>query len=153
MSGACTVRPAAVGDLLACAAIINDYIDATEWLPRTITREQIEAAFAPDALTRRRIWVADCGGTIEGYASLDPAENFLHALYLRPQIQRRGVGKALLNEVKAACPAGFTLKAWEPNADAMRFYKREGLVEVPEGLDTATEEGVPTHLFRWEGQA
>ncbi|WP_420407111.1 GNAT family N-acetyltransferase [Hoeflea sp.] len=148
-----SVRPATASDLPACAGIINDYIDATPWLPRTITREALEELFTPALLESRIVLVADNDNAIAGYASLDDKAGFLHALYLRPEARRRGVGKALLDATKAARPRGFELTVFEPNTDALRFYLREGLIEVPEGRETDTEENVPTLLMRWKGNA
>lgn len=145
------VRRAAAPDLSACAAIINDYMDATDWLPRTVDRKTIEEMFAPALLNKRTIFVAEDGDAIIGYLSMDHEAGFIHALYLRPHAQNMGLGKALLDAAKDARPQGFELTVFEPNADAMRFYLREGLVEVPEGRKDDTEEGVPTVLMRWQG--
>lgn len=145
------VRPATSADLPACAEIINSYIDDTEWLPRTISREDLEALFAPELLNQRTVLVAERDGEIVGYASLDTEAGFLPALYLKPGVRGAGLGKALLDAVKSARPNGFELTVFEPNKDAMRFYIREGLIEVPYGRKTDTEEGVPTLLMRWPG--
>ncbi|WP_161784951.1 GNAT family N-acetyltransferase [Hoeflea sp. BAL378] len=145
------VRRAAAQDLPACAAIINDYMDATDWLPRTIDRKAIEEMFAPELLNKRTILVAEDGDAIIGYLSMDHQAGFIHALYLRPHAQGKGLGKALLDAAKDARPQGFELTVFEPNAEAMRFYIREGLVEVPEGRNDKTPEGVPTLLMRWQG--
>ncbi|MDP2118797.1 MAG: GNAT family N-acetyltransferase [Hoeflea sp.] len=147
------VRRAAARDLPACAAIINAYIDATDWLPRTIDKDALEAVFVPALLDSRTIFVAENDGAIEGYLSMDEEAGFIHALYLSPSARGAGLGKALLDAAKHARPQGFELTVFEPNRDAVRFYAREGLVEVPEGRNEATEEGVQTLLMRWPGAA
>ncbi|MDP3527206.1 MAG: GNAT family N-acetyltransferase [Hoeflea sp.] len=147
------VRRAAAYDLPACAAIINDYIDDTEWLPRTIDRKSVEAMFVPALLDKRTIFVAENDGAIAGYLSMDEEAGFIHAIYLRPSARGAGLGKALLDTAKHARPHGFELTVFEPNRDALRFYAREGLVEIPDGRNEATEEGVPTRLLRWQGAA
>lgn len=147
------IRPANSADLSACAAIINDYIDETPWLPRTNSRQAMARMFAPELLEKRIISVAEQAGEIVGYVSTDPQAGFVHALYLRPEYCGRGLGRALLDTVKAARPQGFELTVYEPNIDAMRFYVREGLIEIPEGRKTDTEEGVPTLLMRWPGDS
>lgn len=147
------MRPARAADLNACAAIINAYIDETEWLPRTISREALEAIFAPELLDTRIVFVADLGGEIVGYASLDHENGFLPALYLKPAARGAGAGVALLDAVKAACPEGSELTVFETNTGAQRFYRREGLIELPEGRKDVTDEGVPTLRLRWPGEA
>ena len=143
------IRPAAVEDLPACAAVVNAFIDATPWLPRTLSHEEIEGHFGPDILERRRMFVADTGAAISGYMSLNPPENFLAALYLRPEARGKGIGRGMLAKAREVMPTGFTLNVWEPNSDAIRFYRREGLVEEKDGRVSETDDGVPTLLYRW----
>lgn len=145
------VRQGQVPDLPSCAAIINDYIDATEWLPRMLDRQAIADMYSPALLDKRTIFVAEDGGDVIGYLSLDHGAGFIHALYVHPATRSNGLGKALLDAAKHARPQGFDLTVFEPNADALRFYIREGLAEVPEGRNTDTDEGVPTLLMRWKG--
>ncbi|MBC7283334.1 GNAT family N-acetyltransferase [Hoeflea sp.] len=146
------VRRATVPDLPACAAIINDYMDAaTDWLPRVIDHDAIRDMYSPALLDKRTIFVAEDEDAIIGYLSMDHQAGFIHALYLRPHAQGKGLGKALLDAAKEARPQGFELTVFEPNADASRFYHREGLVEVPESRNDKTPEGVPTLLMRWQG--
>jgi putative acetyltransferase len=147
------VRRATVADLPACAAIINDYLDTTTWLPRVVDRKSIEDMFGADLLDRRTIFVVEDNGEIAGYLSMDHDAGFIPAVYLRPQARGNGLGKALLDAAKTARPQGFELTVFEPNSDALRFYKREALVEVPEGRNDDTPEGVDTLLMRWPGGA
>lgn len=144
------IRAAVAADLPACAQIINDWLDATDWLPRTRNRDQIAAMFGPDLLTRRRVLVAEEGGVVLGYLSMT-GEGDIPALYLSPAARGRGVGRRLMDRAKALSPTGITLRVWEPNSGAQRFYAREGFVEVPELRDEATEEGVPTLWLCWRG--
>lgn len=138
------VRGATLADLPACAAIINDYIDATGWLPRTAPREEIAAMFSAGLLERRRVFVADEGAGVVGYASFDEAAGFLPALYLAPAARGRGLGKALLDAVKAR--GAFDLTVWQANPAARRFYEREGLFLTGEGVGG---EGLPVWRMRW----
>ena len=146
------VRRAGAADLPACAAIINDYMDNTPWLQRVTDRQTIERMFAPDLLDRRIIFVAEEDGGVIGYMSMDHDAGFIHGLYLRPWACGGGLGKTLLDAAKHARPQGFDLEVFEPNTDALRFYLREGLVEVPEGRREVSEEGVPTLRLRWRGE-
>lgn len=140
------VRPATAADLPACAAIINAYIDATDWLPRMRPAEEIAAMFSPDLLDRRLVLIADDGG-VTGYASFDPDTRFLASLYLAPYARGRGVGKSLLDTVKTAAPKGFALTVWRPNSAARRFYEREGSRVTAEGED---HDGLPVWHMAWQ---
>ncbi|MBU4546872.1 GNAT family N-acetyltransferase [Hoeflea sp.] len=150
-SASTRVRRAVAADLPSCAAIINDYMDATTWLPRVVTREAIGEMYAPPLLDKRIILVAEDRDDVVGYLSMDHAAGFIHAIYLRPHARSTGLGKALLDAAKEARPQGFELTVFEPNTNAMRFYIREGLLEVPGGRNDDTPEGVPTLLMRWPG--
>jgi len=147
-----TLRYATAADLPVCAAIINDYIDATEWLPRTLNHADVEALFVPSLLEARTLFVAEEAGVITGYLSMSN-DGFVPALYLRPGGRGKGVGKMLLDAAKAAHPEGLELTVFERNTDALRFYEREGFHEDFSRRDTATEEGIPTLWMRWPGGA
>ncbi|MDO5630363.1 MAG: GNAT family N-acetyltransferase [Paracoccus sp. (in: a-proteobacteria)] len=140
------LRPARAEDLPGCAEIINDYIDATEWLPRSKSAEEIAAMFTPEMLDSRCLMVVDDGSRVLGYASYDRAARFLPALYLRPEVRGNGLGKLLLDAVKAEALLGFDLTVWCANPAARRFYGREGLVLTGEGTDA---DGLPVWHMHW----
>lgn len=144
-----TVRPAQPADLPACAAIINDVIDETPWLPRLKSRAEIAALFGPELLASRTLFVAEQGGAVRGYMSMTP-EGRIPALYLVPGLRGLGIGARLLAEAKARHPGGLSLTVFEPNHDARRFYAREGFAEDPAGRDDAAEEGIPILFYRWK---
>jgi putative acetyltransferase len=148
--GGLTLRYATTADLPVCADIINDYIDATEWLPRTIDHAAVEALFVPSLLETRTLFVVEEHGKITGYLSMSN-DGFVPALYLRPGARGRGLGKRLLDAAKAAHPDGLELTVFEHNIDALRFYQREGFQEDFTRRDNATEEGIPTMWMRWPG--
>ena len=86
-----------------------------------------------------RILVAEIAGKRIGFASIDEADSFLHNLFVHPQCQGQGVGKALL----ACCERYFlvapTLKCVKANEPAWRFYEAQGWTvrsesEGPDGL-------------------
>jgi len=154
-----TIRTAQAADLPACARIINDYIDATDWLPRTLPRDEIAALFGPGLLERRTIIVAEVEAEvgdgeegIVGYLSMGE-DGFMPALYVSPSARDRGIGARLVDHAKTLRPQGVELTVFEPNADAQRFYAREGFHPVPGGHVTDTEDGVPTLRLRWKAAA
>jgi ribosomal protein S18 acetylase RimI-like enzyme len=146
------IRAATVDDLPACAEIINDYIDATAWLPRTKSRAEIAGFFAPELLTSRIVLVAEIDGEVGAYLSMS-REGWVYGLYLAPHARSRGIGRMLIDRAKAVQPTQLELTVFEPNVDARRFYEREGFREVPERRDEDTDEGIPTLLMRWRGSA
>ena len=143
------VREARPADLPACAAIVNDWVDTTPWHRRTLSRADTEEMFSPALLEARTVLVAVEGERVFGYLSLDEEEAFVRGLYLTPEARGRGAGKGLLDEAKRRCPDGLELGTHEPNEGAIRFYRREGFREVPEGRKADTPEGAPELLMRW----
>ncbi|MDD9911149.1 MAG: GNAT family N-acetyltransferase [Ahrensia sp.] len=150
------IRKARPADLAACAAIVVDEITSVSYLPDPPDLAEMIDIFEKAAASGRHITVADRGGEIIGYTSTEPRADMvphLHALYLKPAHREGGVGKRLLDAVKIDWPQGFELTVFELNEDAQRLYLREGLREIPKRRDDDTEEGVPTLLMVWDGEA
>nr|WP_207018150.1 GNAT family N-acetyltransferase [Roseococcus suduntuyensis] len=97
-------------------------------------------------LPRSRVWVADDeAGLPAGFAALTPGR--LDHLYVAPGSQGRGLGDALLREVKLASPDGLTLHVFQRNAPARRFYERRGfrLIALRDGQEN--EEREPDAIY------
>jgi putative acetyltransferase len=151
MASEAVVREASAADLPACAAIINDWIDATPWLPRRLDHEAIAALFEPTLLQRRAVWVAEAAGRVVGYLSAAP-DGFVPALYLAAAARGQELGRRLLGAAKARFSGGLSLDCWVPNDAALRFYLREGFVEDEAGYRAETDDGVPTRRLRWRAE-
>ena len=135
------VRLAIPEDAAASARILNDWIDATDWMPRAHDREIIAKMIA-DGLPLRAFYVA--GEPISGYLSLQAETSFIRALYTaRPG---EGIGKALIDRAKAGRDY---LQLWthEPNGAAQRFYVREGF-NVAE-RNPSGDDGLPELRMEW----
>lgn len=68
-----------------------------------------------------------------GFASIWQADSFLHNLFVHPQHQRQGVGRALLSHCTQHFTAEPTLKCLQANASAIRFYSAHGWYVTREG--------------------
>ena len=142
------LRPATANNAPAIAAILNDWIDETPWMPRIHTPAEVEAYFRDTVLAQQLCWVGMRGTAIAGFLALDPADTLVTSLYLAPSARGAGLGKALLNRAKAECPTGLGLWTFVANTGARRFYQREGFREVAR-TDGDNEEGLPDILLRW----
>ena len=135
------VRLATAGDVPTCAAAVNDWIDATEWLARDVQPEEIERQIR-EALPDREIWVA--GDPVAGYLSFDPSTSRIGGLYIsRPG---EGLGKALMDRVKEGRDY---IQLWThlPNRQAQRFYAREGFTATGDEQDGSDD--VPEIRMEW----
>ena len=91
----------------------------------------------PEYLLTGRGIVAEDSGTVVGYAivKVDGKRAFLRDLFVEPNRQRRGIGKALF--LKALCYAlrmGVELLTLSGDPNAVAFYERMGMRKVGEEL-------------------
>lgn len=135
------IRRASSKDAAACAAIVNDWIDAKDWLPRQHSPQALEETLRA-GIPAREFWVA--GDPIQGYLSFNTEERQIMGLYTaRPG---NGVGKALMDRVKEGRD---WLQLWShaANTKAHAFYRREGFVEV--GRKERGVDGIPEIRMEW----
>ena len=136
------IRRAHAGDAGDCARIVNDWIDAVDWMPRIHSHDEF-AGFVAEAIPVREVWVV--GEPIAGYLSLNASSAQIMGLYTaRPGA---GMGKALMDRAKHGRDY---LHLWthEPNTSARRFYTREGFVELGCDADRSPE-GVTEIRMEW----
>ena len=85
------------------------------------------------------LWVAETAGRIVGFAAVDPNKEMVWALFVEPESEGSGIGRALhCHLVKWAAGQGLrrlSLRT-ESNSRAASFYRRAGWIEIgvsPEG--------------------
>ncbi|MCE7028268.1 GNAT family N-acetyltransferase [Jiella avicenniae] len=99
--------------------------------------------------------VADDGTRLGGVAfaaSSDPEKKLvvLHQLYVRPQCQRQGIGRDLLDEIVDAFPdaARIRIEVEAANEKAIRFYETHGFAEVGRTANCGAEDsGIPALVY------
>jgi putative acetyltransferase len=85
------------------------------------------------------------GGHPAGFISLVGEK--VCALFVAPERQGRGIGRALLEHIKPL-KGRLSLKVYRENKRALRFYKNCGFVAVDEEVDEYT--GCVQVLMKWE---
>lgn len=135
------VRLARPLDAAACARIVNDWIDATDWIARSHSRAEI-AGMIERGIPMREFWVG--GDPVAGYLSFDPDSLTIMGLYTANPGQ--GVGKALVDRVKEGRD---WVQLWTHalNVRAHRFYEREGFALTRDVRDGA--DGIPEWRMEW----
>ncbi|MBP0580330.1 GNAT family N-acetyltransferase [Labrys sp. LIt4] len=91
-----------------------------------------------DEVTKdERIVVAETRNQIAGFAAIYTPENFLHHLYVDPDLAGRGIGAALLGEAMKRYGLALSLKCQTLNQAARNFYRKCGWLEdgQPGGAD------------------
>jgi GNAT superfamily N-acetyltransferase len=91
--------------------------------------------------------VAVRGDRVVGMLALKPCDATLDQIFVSPNEQGQGIGKALLEAAKRAMPGGFTLRMAASNHKAGRFYEKQGMKALGEGLHPRT--GIPVHFYGW----
>lgn len=136
---------ATLADAAPLARILGDWVRETGWMPLLHSRAEDEA-FLVGMIGTHTVRVAWRGAETCGF--LGRRGGRVSALYLARGARGLGLGKALLDEVKAVEPE-IQLWTFAANPGAIAFYRREGF-EVRERTDgSGNEEGLPDLRLAW----
>jgi putative acetyltransferase len=92
------------------------------------------------------VWIAETN-EVDGFIAF--RAGWIDHLYVRPDFQRRGIGKTLLGQAMKA-HASLRLWTFQKNATAIRFYLAQGFREIERTDGSRNEEREPDILFGWE---
>lgn len=123
--------------------------------------ELIGALFSPAALKARLVrkdaefLVADDGRDIGGvgYAAMSDVMTktvMLHLLYVRPALQRQGIGRDIFAELETCFPAAeiMRLEVEPGNSGAVAFYRAHGFAEAGRNENGGPgQSGIPSLIF------
>ena len=129
------IRSIRESDLDAALAVINaaaeayrGVIPADRWrdpyMPHDELREQIADGI--------RFWVAEEDAQLLGVMGIQDKGDvaLVRHAYVRPMLQRRGVGSALLQHVTSLTPKPVLIGTWASASWAIEFYQRNGFAVV-----------------------
>ncbi len=139
------IRAAKLRDMPACAEIVNAWIDATSWMPRVHSPEEVAEFYRDTVFERFEVFVAEREEQIAGMIALAP-DNTVSALYVHDAYRGQGVGKALLDHARNEATGPVQLWTFAANRGAQAFYEREGFKEVRR-TDGDNEEHLPDILY------
>ncbi len=97
-------------------------------------------------LPAAQTWVWEENDTLLGFISVMDNQ-FVGALFVAPQALHRGIGSALLNEVKQRYPM-LSLEVYQKNGRAVNFYHALGF-RIEDGA-WQEETKHPTWIMRWQ---
>lgn len=69
-------------------------------------------------------------------------------LYVHNHFQQLGIGKTLLQRAKEQSTGRLTLRTFEVNKNAQRFYEKNGFTVIGRGHEN--EENLPDLLYEWK---
>jgi len=143
-----SVRLAATGDLDVVAQVWHDSAVSMDGAgPEVPSRESLRLRIGAEIQAGWNLHVAVRGGRVLGMLALKPCDAALDQIFVSPKEQGRGIGRALLDVAKRAMPGGFTLRMAASNRKAGRFYEKEGMKALGEGVHPRT--GIPVHFYGW----
>ncbi|WP_375261044.1 GNAT family N-acetyltransferase [Palleronia sp.] len=141
------LRPARASDAPALAAILSDWIDRTDWMPRIHTRDE-DRGFLSYLIASATVTVASRAGRAIGFLARRGDE--IPALYVASPGE--GTGTLLLQHSQATRPGGFRLWTFRANTGARRFYARHGFRPL-RATEGDNEEKLPDVLLHWRAPA
>ena len=116
----------------------HDFIEEAYW---TGSREAV-ASLLPQA----EVYVsAGENGEIQGFLGLDGT--YIAGIFVREGQRSQGIGRSLLDHAKEIRER-LTLRVYQKNAGAVRFYRREGFRVEAEEVDERT--GEKEWVMIWE---
>jgi ribosomal protein S18 acetylase RimI-like enzyme len=147
MSTTITMRAARSQDLAVCAGILNDWIDATNWMPRVHSHEAVVGHYQNEVMAKRQTIVAVDATRVCGFVTMTK-DGFVTALYVEEASRNQGIGGLLLQRVKRELSPHVNLYTFEANTAAQAFYARHGFVEINRTTGD-NEENLPDILLEW----
>jgi putative acetyltransferase len=109
-------------------------------------RERWRSELVPSTV----ITVAEHGGTMLGFVTVDPRTGYLDQIVVAPETWGSPLAAALVDEAKRIAPAGLDLLVNQDNARAVRFYEKNGFVIT--GANVNPRSGAPLHKMSWRGK-
>jgi ribosomal protein S18 acetylase RimI-like enzyme len=97
-------------------------------------------------LQRCDIWVAEQQGKLVGFLAIHGS--YIDRLYVSPNVQRCGIGAALLTHAMKLSPAGLELHTHQKNLTARSFYEKHGFRSVRFGVSPPPE-SEPDIEYQW----
>lgn len=131
------------------AEIMRSANERHEWLPTLHSRAE-EIMHLGDMITAGWVRVARLEGVLAGFLARRDTE--IHALYLRPQLQGRGIARSMMAEAQQVCDQ-LGLWSYQANARATRFYRKAGFVEAVRSDGAQNEARLPDIRFEWKRRA
>ena len=129
-------------------AILWAFSRGTAWLPKARSRFT-DLRMICTVIRRGWLRVACEGARPVGFIVREGSR--IHALYVHPEAQGRGVGRALLQEAKAKA-GHLDLYVVQQNRGAWAFYARQGFAEAGRSVGSGNDENLPDIRMIWHAR-
>lgn len=139
------IAGAEASDVADLARMIADWVRETDWMPVLHSQEEDEG-FVAGLLRTHVVRVARRGMDRVGFLARHGGK--VQALHVAQSARGMGIGRALLDEVKAVEPE-VSLWTFQANTRAIAFYRREGFVEAERTDGHGNDEQLPDIRMIW----
>tara|TARA_R110002126_G_scaffold10527_7_gene48344 strand:+ start:143633 stop:144061 length:429 start_codon:yes stop_codon:yes gene_type:complete len=133
-------------DAGAVGAILSEFVDTSDWMPRIHTRAE-DIAHAARMIDLGRVHVVEDNGKVVGFCARNGDD--LDALYVASEKRGQGIGAALLRHAQTAVDR-LELWTFQANEGAQRFYLRHGFVELQRTDGSGNDERLPDIQYEWQ---
>ena len=111
---------------------------------------QDQEYFRDYILKKNHVWVVEAQDRPVAFMAMDI--DFIDQLYVHPQYQRHGIGKALLEFARSKSPDHVWLYTLQSNVNARAFYEGHGFVAEKFGFSPPPE-SEPDVEYHWRRSA
>ena len=108
--------------------------------------EEDRVYFRDVILINNDVWVVEANGKPVAFMAI--AGDFIDQLYVDPDHQWRGLGKALLDHARSLSPEHLWLYTLQINANGRAFYEKNGFRLIKLGISPAPE-SEPDVEYHW----
>jgi GNAT superfamily N-acetyltransferase len=102
--------------------------------------------FRDQILKRNHVWVMEVDHHPVAFMAME--NDFIDQLFIHPDYQRRGIGKALLDFARERSPEHLWLYTLQANINARAFYEKNGFVAEKLGISPPPE-SEPDIEYHW----
>ncbi len=95
--------------------------------------------FRDEYVNEAEVWLARSPDRVAAFMVLFPEGRWLEQLFVHPDFQGQGLGRALIALAQFRCPQGLELDTPAENISARDFYRRRGFSAQQAGFDPVIE--------------
>ena len=125
---------------LEASILGHHFVPALYWIGK---EEDMRNQYLP--LSQIYVFEEEESKVVQGFVAM--VNNYLAALFVIPEVQGRGIGRSLMEYVKAL-HGEITLRVYVKNEHAVLFYEKLGYDIIEEQLDIET--GEREYVMKWE---
>ena len=114
---------------------LNTNISAHDFIPAKYWQDNFAAV--KEMLLQAEVYVREEEKDIQGFVGL--SDDYIEGIFVYEKAQSKGIGKQLLDYVKGI-KRQLSLRVYQKNIRAIRFYEREHFKILQEGVDENTGE-------------